>query len=153
MRIVSPSQALALQRSTIRMRAPDGQGQQQVQRLLQVLVEQKHKQVAAIVMLARTTGMRLREAKHLGRINIQEGTKGSRSGTSAARRNVTTKQVNAALHFARRVSPFGSHNLMDRADSYVALLNRSVLPAREILHRHGLKGFHELRAAFACERY
>ena len=164
-RIVSPSQALALQRSTIRMRAPDGQDQQQVQRLLQVLVKQKHERVAAIVMLARTTGMRLREAvladlprlhrkaKHLGRINIQEGTKGGRSGTSAARWIVATEEVNAALHLARRVSPFGSHNLLDQAESYVAFLNRSVLPAREILHRHGLKGFHELRAAFACERY
>jgi len=28
-----------------------------------------------------------------------------------------------------------------------------VLPARETLHAHGLKGFHELRAAYACERY
>ena len=26
-------------------------------------------------------------------------------------------------------------------------------PARDILHEHGLKGFHELRAAYACERY
>ena len=25
--------------------------------------------------------------------------------------------------------------------------------SREILHEYGLKGFHELRAAFACERY
>jgi hypothetical protein len=28
-----------------------------------------------------------------------------------------------------------------------------VRPARDILHEHGLKGFHELRAAYACERY
>jgi hypothetical protein len=28
-----------------------------------------------------------------------------------------------------------------------------VLPARETLHEHGLKGFHELRATYACERY
>lgn len=26
-------------------------------------------------------------------------------------------------------------------------------PARDILHTHNLKGFHELRAAYACERY
>lgn len=87
-RIISPSQSLGQQRSTTRMRAPDGQDQQQVQRLLQVLVEQKHERVAAIVMLARNTGMRLREAIladlprlhqeaiQLGRINIQDGTKG-----------------------------------------------------------------------------
>lgn len=28
-----------------------------------------------------------------------------------------------------------------------------VRPARDILHEYGLKGFHELRAAYACERY
>lgn len=28
-----------------------------------------------------------------------------------------------------------------------------VRPARDLLHEHGLKGFHELRAAYACERY
>lgn len=28
-----------------------------------------------------------------------------------------------------------------------------VRPARGILHAHKLKGFHELRAAYACERY
>lgn len=32
-------------------------------------------------------------------------------------------------------------------------MRQSVLPARKILHKHGLKGFHELRAAYACERY
>lgn len=26
-------------------------------------------------------------------------------------------------------------------------------PARDILHTNNLKGFHELRAAYACERY
>ncbi|MNJ41210.1 hypothetical protein D3C77_361280 [compost metagenome] len=32
-------------------------------------------------------------------------------------------------------------------------LQQSVLPARKLLHEQGLKGFHELRAAYACERY
>lgn len=32
-------------------------------------------------------------------------------------------------------------------------LQAVVRPAREILHENGLKGFHELRAAYACERY
>ncbi|MNE77222.1 hypothetical protein D3C80_1735210 [compost metagenome] len=30
---------------------------------------------------------------------------------------------------------------------------RIVRPAREILGKYNLKGFHELRAAYACERY
>lgn len=32
-------------------------------------------------------------------------------------------------------------------------MQQTVLPAREVLHEHGLKGFHELRAAYACDRY
>ena len=91
-RIASPSQALGQQRSSVRTRAPDGQDHQQVRRVLEALGEQQHERVAAIVLLARTTGMRLREAiladlprlhreaEHLGRINIQDGTKGGRSG-------------------------------------------------------------------------
>lgn len=164
-RIVSPSRALGQQRSTIRMRAPDGQDQQQVQRLLEVLVEQKHERVAAIVMLARATGMRLREAiladlprlrreaKHLGRINIQDGTKGGRSGASAPRWVIANEDVKAALQLARHASPPPSRNLLARDESYAVFLQQIVLPARETLHEHGLKGFHELRAAYACERY
>ncbi len=113
----------------------------------------------------RTTGMRLREAiladlprlhreaKHLGRINIQDGTKGGRSGASAPRWIIATEQVNAALQLAREASPVDSRNLLHRTETYAAFIQRTVLPAREILHKHGIKGFHELRAAYACERY
>lgn len=164
-RIASPSQALGKQRQTVRIRVPDGQDHQYVQRLLQVLVEQKHERVAAVVMLARTTGMRLREAilanlprlhreaKHLGRINIQDGTKGGRSGASAPRWIIANEEVKAALQLAREVSPAASRNLLERTERYAAFLQRAVLPAREVLHLQGLKGFHELRAAYACERY
>lgn len=165
MRIASPSQALGQQRSTVRIRAPDGQDRQQLQRVLEALGEQHHERVAAIVLLARATGMRLREAiladlprlhreaEHLGRINIQDGTKGGRSGASAPRWVAVNEAVKAALQLARKVSPPSSRNLLARDESYAAFLHRAVLPARETLHEHGLKGFHELRAAYACERY
>ena len=51
------------------------------------------------------------------------------------------------------MSPPRSRNLLARDESYAAFLQQTVLPARETLHGHGLKGFHELRAAYACERY
>jgi integrase len=164
-RIASPSQALGQQRSTVRTRAPDGQDHQQVRRVLEALGEQQHARVAAIVLLARATGMRLREAiladlprlhrevEHIGRINIQDGTKGGRSGASAPRWVVANEEVKAALKLARKSSPTGSRNLLARDESYAVFLQRTVLPAREILHEQGLKGFHELRAAYACERY
>jgi hypothetical protein len=43
--------------------------------------------------------------------------------------------------------------LLTRDESYAAFLQQTVLPARETLHEQGLKGFRELRAAYACERY
>jgi len=164
-RVISPSLALGLQRSNVRFRAPDGQEHEQVQRVVQILLEQQYERVAAIVSLSRATGMRLREAiladlsrlhreaKKLGRINIQDGTKGGRSGASASRWIIATKQVNAALQLARDASPSHSRNLLARDESYGEFLQQTVLPAREMLHEYGLKGFHELRAAFACERY
>ena len=166
-RIASPSQALGQQRSSVRTRAPDGQDHQQVRRVLEALGEQQHAWVAAIVLLARATGMRLREAiladlprlhreaEHLGRINIQDGTKGGRSGTSAPRWVVAIEEVKAALQLARHASPAPprSRNLLARDESYIAFLQQIVLPTRQTLHEQGLKGFHELRAAYACERY
>lgn len=164
-KIVSPSQALGRQRSTIRTCEPDGQDRQQVRRVLEALCEQHHDRVAAIVCLARETGMRLREAiladlprlqreaENLGRINIQDSTKGGRFGPSAPRWIAATQEVKAALQLARGASPSGSRNLLARDESYAAFLQQSVRPAREILHEQGLKGFHELRAVYACERY
>ncbi|HDS1772213.1 integrase domain-containing protein [Pseudomonas putida] len=164
-RVISPSRALGQHRSNVRTRAPDGQDYQDVQRVALSLMELQHERVAAIIMLTRTTGMRLREAiladlprlhresKNLGRINIQDGTKGGRSGASAPRWIMANDKVKAALQLAREASPVGSRNLLDRDESYATFLQRVVLPAREVLHKHGLKGFHEMRAAYACERY
>ena len=94
-----------------------------------------------------------REANHLGRINIQDGTKGGRAGASAPRWIAVNDNVRNALEFARLVSPAGSRNLIAPHESYLILLQERIRPARDILHINNLKGFHELRAAHACERY
>lgn len=164
-RIASPSQALRQHRSTIRKHAPDGQDPQQVRRVVQALVEQKYERVAAIIMLARTTGMRLREAiladlprlqreaERLGRINIQDGTKGGRSGASAPRWINCNNEVQEALIFASNSSPAGSRNLLAKNESYAVFLQKIIRPARKLLKERGVKGFHELRSAYACNRY
>ena len=164
-RLASPSQALGFQRSTVRTRAPDGQDHQQILRVLEVFGEQQNERAAAIVFLIQATGMRLREAiladlprlqreaEHLGCINIQDGTKGGRSGASAPRWIAANAEVKAALHVARQVSPIGSRNLLARDERYAEFLQQTLCPARKTLHEQGLKGFHELRAAYACERY
>lgn len=165
MKLPSPSKTLGMQRTGVRQSAPQGQDREQVKQIVDALCRDHQQRAAAIVLLARATGMRLREtiladlprlsreAKDLGRINIQDGTKGGRAGASAPRWIAVDDHVRGALAFARQVTPTGSRNLIAAHESYVDLLHKIIRPARDILHVHNLKGFHELRAAYACERY
>jgi len=164
-KLPSPSKALGVQRSRVRHSVPQGQDREQIKQIVDALCSQHQLRAAAIVLLARATGMRLREAiladlprlsreaRELGRINIQDGTKGGRAGASAPRWIAVDHHVQEALGFARQVSPAGSRNLIAPHESYLNLLQVIIRPARDILHAHNLKGFHELRAAYACERY
>ncbi len=161
----SPSKALGMQRTGGRQSVPQGQDRKQVKQTVDALCRQHQLRAAAIVLLARATGMRLREAiladlprlireaNDLGRINIQDGTKGGRAGASAPRWIAVDEHVQSALGLAQRVSPGGSRNLIAPHESYLSVLQEIIRPARAILHAHNLRGFHELRAAFACERY
>ncbi|WP_323987728.1 integrase domain-containing protein [Pseudomonas canadensis] len=164
-KIPSPSKALGLQRSGVRSEAPQGQDRVQVEQIALALSERGQQRVSAIVHLARETGMRLREAiladlprlqreaRQLGKFNIQDGTKGGRSGASAPRWIAVTDQIRGALDRAWEASPSRSRNLLAPNESYKEFMQSVVRSARDILHEHGLKGFHELRAAYACERY
>jgi len=164
-KVPSPSKALGMQRTGVRQSVPQGQDRKQVTQIVDALCRQHQQRAAAIVLLARATGMRLREAiladlprlsreaKELGRINIQDGTKGGRSGASAPRWIAVDDNIRDALEFARQVSPRGSRNLIAPTESYRGILQEIIRPARDVLHAHKLKGFHELRAAYACERY
>ncbi|POF90907.1 integrase domain-containing protein [Pseudomonas putida] len=164
-KLPSPSKALGMQRSGVRHAIPQGQDHEQVKQIIDALCRHHQRRAAAIVLLARATGMRLREAiladlprlsreaNGLGKINIQDGTKGGRAGASAPRWITVDDHVLGALGFARQVSPAGSHNLIAPNESYLNVLQEIIRPARDILHAHNLKGFHELRAAYACERY
>ncbi|MGV5526048.1 integrase domain-containing protein [Pseudomonas sp. XP1] len=164
-KLLSPSKALGMQRTGVRKSAPQGQDREQVKQIVDVLCRDHQLRAAAIVLLARATGMRLREAiladlprlsreaNALGRINIQDGTKGGRNGASAPRWIAVDDHIRGALGFARQVSPAWSRNLIAPDESYLNLLQKIIRPARDILHGHNLKGFHELRAAYACERY
>ncbi|CRM20124.1 hypothetical protein [Pseudomonas sp. 44 R 15] len=93
------------------------------------------------------------EAEQFGRINIQEGTKGGRLGAPAPRWIMVNDHIRDALAFAHHFSPDGSRNLLAPHESYLDFIQGTVRHARDILHTHELKGFHDLRAAYACERY
>ena len=163
-KVPSPSKALEIQRTTVRTNIPQGQDREQVMRIIDALREQ-HPRAAAIAQLARATGMRLREAiladlprlkreaEHYDKINIQDGTKGGRGGATAPRWITVDDHIREALKFAEQVSPAGGRNLIAPSENYLSVLREVVRPARDVLHAHNLKGFHELRAAYACERY
>ncbi|EMX6258919.1 integrase domain-containing protein [Pseudomonas aeruginosa] len=164
-KLPSPSKALGMQRTGVRHSVPQGQDRKQIKQIVDALCSRDQRRAAAIVLLARATGMRLREAiladlprlsreaQDLGWINIQDGTKGGRAGALAPRWIAVNDHVRGALGFARQVSPAGSHNLIAPHESYLDFLHKIIRPVRCILHAHNLKGFHELRAAYACERY
>lgn len=164
-KVPSPSKALGMRRTSVRRSVPQGQDREQVKRIVEVLCEHQQLRPAAIAQLARATGMRLREAiladlprlkreaENYGKINIQEGTKGGRSGASAPRWIMVDEHIRDALRFAEQVSPDGSRNLLAPHESYLDFQRGIIRPARHLLHQHNLKGFHELRAAYACERY
>jgi len=164
-KVPSPSKALGMQRTSVRSSVPQGQDRECVKRIVEALCEHQIPRAAAIAQLARATGMRLREAiladlprlkreaEHNGKINIQDGTKGGRSGASAPRWIMVNDHIRGALAFAHHVSPDGSRNLLAPNESYLYFQRGIVRPARDILHQYSLKGFHELRAAYACERY
>ncbi|MGI4837308.1 MAG: integrase domain-containing protein [Janthinobacterium lividum] len=164
-KVPSPSKALGMQRTGVRQSVPQGQNREHIQRIVEALCSRHNLRAAAIVQLARATGMRLREAiladlprlsreaESLAKINIQDGTKGGRAGASANRWITVDYHIRGALEFAKQVSPAGSRNLIASNESYLSILQEIVRPARDTIHAHNLKGFHELRAAYACERY
>ena len=164
-KVPSPSKALGMRRTNVRRSVPQGQDREHVKRIVEVLCEHQQPRAAAIAQLARATGMRLREAiladlprlkresEQYGKINIQNGTKGGRSGASAPRWITVDEHIRDALRFAEQVSPDGSRNLLAPNESYLGFQQGILRPVRDILHEHNLKGFHELRAAYACERY
>ena len=164
-KVVSPSKALGMRRTSVRQSVPQGQDREHVKRIVDELCEHQMPRAAAIAQLARVTGMRLREAiladlprlrreaEHYDKINIQEGTKGGRGGATAPRWITVDGHIHEALRYAEQVSPDGSRNLLAPNESYLDFQREIVRPARDILHTHNLKGFHELRAAYACERY
>lgn len=164
-KVPSPSKALGMRRTSVRRSLPQGQDPEHVKRIVDVLCEHQMPLAAAIAQLARATGMRLREAiladlprlkreaEHYDKINIQDGTKGGRGGATAPRWITVDDHIREALRYAEQVSPDGIRNLLAPNESYLDFQREIVRPARDILHTRNLKGFHELRAAYACERY
>jgi integrase len=163
--IVKIGKLLGKKRSYIRKSSPAGMLLSDVELLQQQLEHADLTRVSAIAGLTSACGMRLREAiladlprlqreaRNKGEINIQEGTKGGRRGAFAERWIPATDEVKAAINYAIKVSPKSSRNLLAPYEEYKTFLRGPIEKARREFLGKSIKGFHELRAAYACRRY
>ena len=166
LRVESPS-GIVGERSRCRQTIPGGYDWDQFQTALEALRNADMFRAASVAELARSFGMRLREAvlgdiprwcresAQKGKIDIREGTKGGR-GKEVARWVPVDGAGDCALENAdtTRQTLGCGNNLLRPGESFDELVNRGEIHrARVILHRHGIKGYHHLRAAWACDRY
>lgn len=131
-----------MQRTGARHSVPQGQDREQVKQIVDTLSSHHQLRAAAIVLLARSSGVRLREAtladlprlsreaNELGKINIQDGTEDGRAGASAPRWIAVDIHVRDALKFARHISPAVSSNLIAPHESHLIILQKIIRPAR-----------------------
>ncbi len=156
---ISPSQSVG-RRSTVRESAPNMDRLSVAQAALR-LRENAHERAACVVELTRALGLREKEAillnlpkalssaEKTGQINVQEGTKGGRSADRFVPVSATAK---AALQSAV-VAANGTKNLISPALNYHQFRNYVQNVALPVLAATTQGHIHDLRAAYACERY
>ncbi|MBP6421706.1 MAG: integrase domain-containing protein [Propionivibrio sp.] len=164
-RIESPASWVG-KRQTVRTRVPDGMDWSDIDHLVARLRAKKLQRAAVIVLLCRSIGIRLREAilanyadwqrqsMERGQIDIREGTKGGRGKEVARWVPVSERGLLAIREAVHARNQLGGQNLLKPDENFDDLVNAGeVHRARKVLHEFGVKGYHELRAAWACERY
>jgi hypothetical protein len=159
---IAPAAAVG-ERSTVRSTAPAGLDREMVRQCAEHIRSAGHAPVASVVELARELGLRLREAsmldtrlalhqaRTLGAVNITAGTKGAR-GRHVDRWVPASETAVACLVRAAALQGDG-RNLIPPEMSWRQWnwrVHRVWSVARD---SYGLKKIHDLRAAYACERY
>lgn len=127
--------------------------------------DSSHFRIILVAQLCRTFGLRFKEAsllnanraqkeaKRYNRINITEGTKGGR-GKGADRWVPVNEQQLALLQRAAEFQKYQStQNLIPPKCNYKEWRDGAYNTWRETTKDTPLNGFHDLRAAYACERY
>jgi Integrase len=158
---VSPARLLG-ERVHVRQHAPVGLDRERAAAQFEKLRHRGHERVAIVASLARELGLRFREASLLdtraahgqalatGRINVTRGTKGGR-GKAVDRWIPVTPKAADALERAARLQD-GRTSLADGM-AFRAWRDHAYGVWGRVAKETGLVGFHDLRAAYACERY
>jgi len=151
------------QRANVREQAPASLDRALVATQLAKLDQDGHVRVAAVAALASTLGLRFREASLLDarnahrqaveaqQINVTRGTKGGR-GKEVDRWIPVTAPAWAALARAAVLQGNGK-NLIPADMNFRAWRDHAYGVWGRATKRSSLKGFHDLRVAYACERY
>ena len=115
---------------------------------------------AVVLKLAREFGLRAKEAslinaresleqaRNNGFIQVENGTKGGRERTVP----IVSESQLAVLEKAVQVQG-NARSLVPASQTWVQWQRGGLREAREALQRHGIARIHELRAAYAAERY
>lgn len=159
---VSPSKLVG-RRTHTRQNTPHGERNEDVEQAAHALEQAQNPRAAAVLLLARAFGMRVREAslanldrllheaKNRGKCRILEGTKGGRRCDD---RCIPVEQDQwKALEYARTHSPKGSKNMLKPDETYRGFVCQVINPGRPIIQLHGLITYREMRAAFAVAIY
>lgn len=151
------------QRTYVRVHEPIGLSTVDVRRAIQGLTERGDVRLALVLALARFAGARFREASLLevekarqqalkdGRILIRRGSKGGRS-RKLPREIPASEDLLSALS---QITPkIVESNLIPARMNYIQWYRGAHREWRKYCGEFGLSSrFHELRAAYACQRY
>ena len=159
---VSPA-TLVGNRKNVRAEAPAGLDRSAVDHAIQQLNGQRESRVALVAEVARDFGLRFREASLLDvrralreaverrAVNITVGTKGGR-GKKVDRWVPVSERGMQTLERAANYQGAAS-NLIPADQTYRQWREHAYHVWQGAASSHSLRGFHDLRAAYACERY
>jgi hypothetical protein len=147
-------------RSAIRVEPPTTYDSARVTDAAAALRGAGYQRAAIVLELARAWGLRSREASLLNlrkalreanaqrQITVISGTKGGRPRTIS----VTNPGQIAVLSRGAAIQG-RCNNIIPPEQSWIQWRNGELSAARETLHRLGITGYHDARAAYACARY
>ncbi|MCH9693248.1 MAG: integrase domain-containing protein [Gammaproteobacteria bacterium] len=151
------------QRSRTRTDPPAGLGQRVVRQCADQLRQNGHERVAATVEVARALGLRLKEASLLnarvalgqvkkhGAVNITAGTKGGRGHRVDRWVPVAGRAVGCLVRAARAQG--SGRNLIPSHLTWKQWYSHIHHVWASVRDDYDLKKIHDLRAAYACDRY
>jgi hypothetical protein len=161
---ISPADCVG-DRQHARTAVPCGLDRARVDAVIRELEARGEHRIAAAVGLMRYQGLRMREAflfdardgakqlEQRGAINVTHGTKGGRGRDVERWVPVLDGAARAAITKAEGVQGAGK-NLLPAETSWVVWRDHAYSVYRQVAAEHGLAtGFHDLRAAFAVERF